>query len=90
MKHSRSIELSPSEQQIVESDMRYWTLDSLPEWYVVGGRCSKCGRSEWIDRHALAKKFSGRVYIASIISRLKCIGCGNRTDNKMIAGKLPR
>ncbi len=90
MKHSRGIELSPEEQTFLESDVQYWTLDALPEWYVLGGKCHKCGRVAWMDRTALAKRFSQRVYIGSISGRLRCEACGNRGGNRVVVGKLPR
>jgi hypothetical protein len=66
------------------------TLGTLEQWYVLGGRCAKCGHKGWIDRWEEQRKRGKGVYVASLAAFLKCTGCQNRNGNSLTLGKLKR
>lgn len=66
------------------------TFGSLSEWYVLGGRCVKCGHRGWIDRRALQRLYGKDKHIAELRPFLRCRPCKNKGDNEWIMGKLPR
>jgi hypothetical protein len=68
----------------------YMSIGGLPEWYRLGARCSLCKRMAWVDRYAIAKRFSSNAYVGSLASRLRCTECGNRGGNDFVIEKLPR
>lgn len=68
----------------------YMSIGGLPEWYRLGARCSLCKRMAWVDRYAIAKRFSANAYVGSLASRLRCTECGHRGGNDFILEKLPR
>jgi hypothetical protein len=43
-----------------------------------------------IDRRELAYRSGKDVTLARIGPRLKCNGCGNRSGNQLLLGRLPR
>ena len=87
MKHRRSIDLVASHEE-VEIDRE--TLATLPQWYVLHARCPACRHETMIDRRMLAYRSGKDIPLARIGPRLKCNGCGNRTGNQLLLGKLPR
>lgn len=66
------------------------TLSSVPEWYVLGGHCSACKRSGWVDRYGLKHKHGPDTKVHQLQPRLRCLVCGNKGSNRWIAMKLPR
>lgn len=71
-------------------DPLHTTFDDIPEWHALGGYCSKCERTGWVQRWDLSQKWGKGTYLSSLTSRLRCMGCGNREGNKWILGQLPR
>lgn len=65
------------------------TFDDLPEYNALGGHCPRCERVGWLDRYELRRRFSN-AFLGSLAVRLRCLGCGNRQNNKWIIGQLPR
>ncbi|MGV1944862.1 MULTISPECIES: hypothetical protein [unclassified Agrobacterium] len=94
MKHRRGINLVPDSFRViyegtVSRDL-YPTLDSYPEWYVFGGRCSRCEREGWVDRKDLTRRFGSGIYLTHLRPKLRCMKCGNKGNNNWIFGKLAR
>jgi hypothetical protein len=59
------------------------TFDDLPEYNALGGHCPRCERVGWVDRHDLKRRFSN-AFLGPLAVRLRCLGCGNRQNNKWI------
>lgn len=87
MKHRRSIDLVASHEEVA-TDRE--TLTTLPQWYVIHAHCQACQREKRIDRRMLAYRYGKDISLAKIGLRLKCSGCGNRTGNQLLLGRLPR
>ncbi|MBB3441477.1 hypothetical protein LVY75_23765 [Sinorhizobium sp. B11] len=87
MKHRRSIDLVASHEEVA-TDRE--TLATLPQWYVIQAQCPACQRETRIDRRVLAYRYGKDISLARISLRLKCSGCGNRTGNQLLLGRLPR
>ncbi len=87
MKHRRSIDLVASHEEVA-ADRE--TLATLPQWYVIQAQCPACQRETRIDRRVLAYRYGKDISLARICLRLKCSGCGNRTGNQLLLGRLPR
>ena len=66
------------------------TLESWAEWYVMGGKCSKCGHQGWVDRWELRRLYGRNKYIVQLRPLLRCRLCGNVGDNEWIVGKAAR
>lgn len=71
-------------------DLAWSTFETLPEWYVLFGRCPACGALRFVDREKLARKWGRSTYIYTLMTRLSCTSCGNRDGNKIWLGKLKR
>ena len=87
MKHRRSIDLVASHEAV---EPQKETLASLPQWYVLHARCRICRHETAIDRRELAYRSGKNLSLSGLASRLTCSGCGNRTGNHLLIGKLPR
>jgi hypothetical protein len=87
MKHRRSVDLVAG-HEVVEIDRE--TLATLPQWYVIHARCPACRHETMIDRRELAYRSGKDITLARIGPRLKCNGCGNRSGNQLLLGRLPR
>lgn len=66
------------------------TFGNLVQWCELGGRCSRCKRAGWVDRWELKRKFGSLHYIHRTQHLLRCVGCGNKGDNRWIVRKIPR
>lgn len=55
---------------------------------MLGARCSACGRIGWLNKDAVLERW-GDQYLMNLRSRFRC-DCGNRTDNVVLIGRLPR
>lgn len=66
------------------------TFASLPEWYVVGGHCTRCKRNGWIDRRELLRRYGDKARVMTLSPALRCRKCSNKGTNQWIAAKLPR
>jgi DNA-directed RNA polymerase subunit RPC12/RpoP len=66
------------------------TFSNLPQWFEIGGRCSRCHRDGWLDRWELARRFGNGQYIHQLEHRLRCTACGHRGTNRWIVVKVPR
>ncbi len=93
MKHRKGIDLGTPRDQFVhtlsQEETAWLTFDRLEEWYDLGVRCSRCEREGWVDRHELAKRWPGVVFI-SLVSRLRCRKCGNKGGGSFMIRKQPR
>ncbi|MFS8146871.1 hypothetical protein ATY78_15640 [Rhizobium sp. R635] len=88
MKHRRSIELQPPAGYAIEIERQ--TLATLPQWFVVHARCRACRHQTPIDRRDVTRRCGDELSLATLAKRLKCRGCGNRSGNLLLLGKLPR
>ncbi|MBY5826861.1 hypothetical protein [Rhizobium leguminosarum] len=88
MKYRRSIELASPGRHAVEIEKE--TLATLPQWYVLHGRCRICRHETSIDGREIARRYGHDLSLANLAKRLKCQGCGNRSDNLLLLQKLPR
>ncbi|TAT77140.1 hypothetical protein ELI56_02365 [Rhizobium ruizarguesonis] len=92
IKHRKGIDLQGGrgtpiyvgELEDVATDLR-----KMMEWECVGGRCVVCEREAWLDRWDLQRGRSS-IILSQLAERLRCRGCGNKTGNRMILGRLPR
>lgn len=66
------------------------TFESLPQWYELGGHCSRCEREGWVDRWQLAKIHGETTLIADLRPTLRCRKCGNKGSNTWIVAQAPR
>jgi hypothetical protein len=55
---------------------------------VLGARCSACGRVGWVNKDSVLARW-GDQYLMNLRGRFRC-DCGNRTDNTVLIGRLPR
>jgi len=88
MRHRRSIDLAPANDFAV--DLERETFGTLPEMFVLVAVCPFCRKSAPIDRWEIGRRMGKATTLANASRRLKCSGCGNRTSNKLLLGKLPR
>jgi len=92
MRHPKGIDLSANGVQLsvaYEHDPRdYKTLKDMPQYEVLGGKCSKCGRIAWLDKREVMQKV-GNQYLLSLGRHLKC-RCGNKDGNKVMIGTISR
>lgn len=93
MKHRRGIDLikggrgQPIYVGEAEDVMR--DVKAMMQWECIGGRCGRCDREGWIDRWELQRGRSS-IILSEIAKRLRCRGCGNKSGNRVILGRLPR
>jgi len=78
----------PPSTYIEHDPAMYNTIKGLQEWEVLGARCSACGRIGWLNKDAVLARW-GDQYLMNLRSRFRC-DCGNRTDNVVLIGRLPR
>ncbi|MGT2442998.1 hypothetical protein ACU4I5_10430 [Ensifer adhaerens] len=78
----------PPTTYIEHNPAMYNTIRSLHEWEVLGGRCSACGHIGWLNKDAVLERW-GDQYLMNLRNRFRC-DCGNRTDNVVLIGRLPR
>lgn len=92
MRHRRGIKLGSNEVIYLGPlmDPAQTTFDDIPEWHALGAHCSKCEREAWLQRYDLSRKWGKNTYLSSLVSRLRCLECGNKAGNKWILGQLPR
>lgn len=91
MKHRRGIDLTaPFEPAAYHAhDPQYFhTVSSLREWEVLGAQCGKCGHIGWLDKAAVHRKW-GNQYLLNLRQKIRC-QCGNKADNTILIGSLPR
>ena len=93
MKHRRGIELvapiRPARHREYEPTAGiYETLADLREWEVLGAKCGKCGRTAWLDKGLVMRRY-GNQFLRNLPGRLVC-GCGNAKGNRVLVGTLGR
>lgn len=66
------------------------TLGDLPQWYELGGHCSRCEREGAIDRWRLQESVGADVHLYILRQFLRCRKCGNKGTNTWIAAKAAR
>jgi hypothetical protein len=66
------------------------TLGDLPQWYGLGGHCSRCEREGAIDRWQLQQSVGADVQLYILRQFLRCRKCGNKGTNTWIAAKSER
>ena len=88
MRHKRSLELAPGDRHTPE--IEWPTLEKLPEWYALVGRCHACAHEEVLERRTLARRCGSGIALAALPAKLKCRQCGNRQGNRLFLGKLAR
>lgn len=89
MKHRRGINLRPDDYSRNVFD-RPATFETVPDWYVLGAVCSRCGRSGGVDRQALERRFGSRKPLQEIRLKLRCRNCGNVGTNEWVMTKAAR
>jgi hypothetical protein len=94
MKHRRGVNLIPANAEPTymgeTPSGALPTLESLAEWFVLGGRCVQCEREAWIDRWELQRRYGKKQYIVQLQPFLRCRKCGSKGHNRFILGKLAR
>ena len=94
MRHLRGLNLRPHRDEIVYlgflANPEHVTFEEIPEWHALGGCCAACEREGWVNRHDLSIKWGKTTYLGSLARLLRCLGCGNKGNNRWIYGKLPR
>lgn len=91
MKHRRGIDLSAPFEPVeyYAHDPKYYdTIARLRDWEVLGAQCGKCGHIGWLDKEAVLRKW-GNHYLLNLRNKIRC-QCGNKADNKILIGALPR
>ncbi|OWV73698.1 hypothetical protein ATY76_30290 [Rhizobium sp. R339] len=88
MKHRRSIELQPPAGYAIETERQ--TLATLPQWFVIHGRCRVCRHQAPIGRRDVIRRCGDTLSLATLARRLACRACGNRSGNLLLLEKLPR
>jgi hypothetical protein len=93
MRHPRGIDLvAPIRPARYEehkpSKSVFETISMMREWEVLGARCGECGRTAWLDKSKILRRF-GNDYLHNLGHRLVC-RCGNRQDNRLLIGRLGR
>jgi hypothetical protein len=61
------------------------TLAEIPKSFRVYGVCNFCERSEYVDHHDLVER-QGDMTIPYFRERVKCMACGERTQDIRIVG----
>ncbi|OLP44756.1 hypothetical protein BJF95_09770 [Rhizobium oryziradicis] len=99
MRHRRGIDLTvgnndnlppkPSGIKVPERDHSA-TLADLPQWYVIGGKCGRCGNVSLLDRWELERKLGKFRSIISMEPLLRCSRCGNNQNNSFVLGRAKR
>ncbi len=91
MRHARGIDLlaaiPPAHYQEPSTAVRD-TVSGLRNWEVLGAKCGKCGRTAWLDRSKVMRRY-GDQCLQDIGAKLVC-RCGNRQGNKVLVGTLGR
>ena len=67
---------------------QYHTLRGMNQWEVLGAKCSACGRIGWVNKDAVLARW-GDQYLLNLRGKFRC-DCGNKTDNTVLIGHLPR
>lgn len=91
MRHKRGIDFSAAftPATYVEENLSvYRTLSSLAQWEVLGGKCRVCPHIGWVDKDAVMRAI-GNHYLVNVAAKMSC-PCGNKTDNRLLIGRLPR
>jgi hypothetical protein len=65
------------------------TIETLSQWEVLGGQCSKCGRIGWLDKRALQARL-GNEYLLNLRRRLTCRACGQKGEQDVLIGIMDR
>lgn len=66
------------------------TLQDVPQWYELGGRCSICPHAALLDRWEIARRYGRKRFIITLEPKLRCTRCGNREANDFVLVKIPR
>jgi hypothetical protein len=95
MRHSRGINLAPanddrSDDIFDAQELAWLSLEKMREWYVLGGKCSRCLRKGWLDRYEIQRRFGRSTYLEKLRPLLRCKRCQNKGDNTWIVGKMAR
>ena len=95
MRHKKGIQLVRHRREEITyvgpvMDPSHDVFEAIPDHHALGGHCSSCERTGWVDRWEIARKFGNRTYLSSLRQHLRCLGCGNKKGNVWILGKLPR
>lgn len=91
MKHARGIDLTAPFRPASYTEhnpSQYHTIRGLNQWEVLGCKCSACGHIGWVDKDAVLRQY-GDQYLMNLRGKFRC-DCGNRTENIVLIGNLPR
>jgi hypothetical protein len=99
MRHRRGIDLTggnndnlpPRSSGIIVPERDHSaTLADLPQWYLLGGKCARCGHVSLLDRWELQRKFGKFRPIISMEPLLRCNQCDNIEKNCFVLGRTRR
>lgn len=93
MRHRRGIDIdrtAPVREFTNADEFNWWTFGDLREWFMLGGRCVKCGRRGTLDRWELERRWGKNVMIMSLSHRLRCTVCENRKGNRFWFAAMKR
>lgn len=65
-------------------------LADLMSWHVLWATCFRCHRVAEVDVRWLKRRWPNRTRLIDLERRLRCAACGNGSDNRFSASKLPR
>lgn len=93
VKPRRGIDLTASVQPADCYEYRhtsgvYDTVSGMREWELLGARCGKCGRTSWLDKAAVVRRYRDQ-YLHNVGAKLVC-RCGNADGNVVMVGTLGR
>lgn len=91
MKHRRGIDLAApfAPSSFIEHDPSLYTaVKGLAQWEVLGAKCSACGHIGWLNKEAVLARW-GNQYLMNMRGKFKCV-CGNKDNNTVLIGRLPR
>ena len=93
MKHRRGIDLTTAGEAMPignAAEPAWMSFEKLSEWYVLGACCQSCGRTNWLDRWELQRRYGKATFLETLRPKLKCIHCKERGKSQFVIGKMPR
>jgi hypothetical protein len=62
----------------------------LRDWHVITAQCFRCGHQSRLKADFLAWERAPFTKLVDLERKLRCIQCGNRTDNTLSVRMMPR
>jgi len=93
VKHRRGIDLTVGGNFAPigsASELQWMSFEKLSQYYVLGARCSACGRTNLLDRWELERRFGRATFLEDLRPRLRCVHCKEKGKSDFIIGKMDR